>query len=137
VQDMLQGIGRPGKTWHDMLEILNRQDMDQAMVQFLRAVTARELWANKLKYNWCIGGDVYRCALSLAAMSCMLWCVQACMFPALGSTPIACDHQMHMLLPKLQNKQHLHMHMILLDCGIGKWTCCFQSCRMSSICTCI
>ncbi len=58
---MLQGIGRPGKTWHDMLEVLNNQDMDQAMVQFLRAVTARELWANQPEYECnVVGIDEYR-----------------------------------------------------------------------------
>ncbi len=28
--------------WHDMLELLNQHDMDQAVVQFLRAITARD-----------------------------------------------------------------------------------------------
>jgi len=61
VQGMLQGIGGPGKTWNDMLGILNRQYMDRAMVQFLRAVTARELWANQPEYDvWVAGIDEYR-----------------------------------------------------------------------------
>jgi len=119
---MLQGIGKPGKTWHGMLEVLNNQDMDQAMLQFLRAITARELWANKLKYDWCTALDVYRCALSLAAMSRVIWCKQACIHPAADSTPIACDHQMHIMLPKLQNEQRLHMRMILLDYGLCKYS---------------
>ena len=105
---MLQGIGRPGKTWQDMLEVLNNQDMDQAMVQFLRAITATQMWANKAKYAlYIVAIDAYRWALNLAAMTCMLWCVRACMVPALGSTPIPCDHQMHMLHAKLQIEQHL------------------------------
>jgi hypothetical protein len=54
VQGMLQGIGGPGKTWNDMLEILNRQYMD-------RAVTARELWANHPEYDvWVAGIAEYR-----------------------------------------------------------------------------
>ncbi|KAL0024811.1 hypothetical protein WJX79_000215 [Trebouxia sp. C0005] len=61
LQDMLQGIGRPGKTWQDMLEVLNNQDMDQAMVQFLRAITATQMWANKAKYAlYIVAIDAYR-----------------------------------------------------------------------------
>ncbi|KAL0024855.1 hypothetical protein WJX79_006772 [Trebouxia sp. C0005] len=60
LQDMLQGIGRPGKTWQDLLAILNNQAMDQAMVQFLRAITARELWDNQPKYSNDVCIDVYR-----------------------------------------------------------------------------
>jgi len=43
-----------------MLEVLNSQDMDQAMVQFLRAITATALWANKPKYEVLMGIDEYR-----------------------------------------------------------------------------
>ena len=60
VQDMLQGIGRPGKTWRDMRQILNRQDRDRAMVQFLRAITATQMWANQPEYAPYMGIDDYR-----------------------------------------------------------------------------
>ena len=60
MQDMLQGIGRPGNTWQDMLVFLNQLDLDQAMVQFLRA-TARELWANRSEYDCGVAGiDAYK-----------------------------------------------------------------------------
>jgi len=61
VQDMLQGISRPGNTWQDMLVFLNQLDLDRAMVQFLRAITARELWANKPEYDCGVAGiDAYK-----------------------------------------------------------------------------
>ncbi|DBB14961.1 TPA: hypothetical protein ACH3X3_004558 [Trebouxia sp. C0006] len=61
LQDMLQGISRPGNTWQDMLVFLNQLDLDQAMVQFLRAITARELWANKPEYDCSVAGiDAYK-----------------------------------------------------------------------------
>ncbi len=59
--DMLQGIGRPGKPWHHMLDIPNRQDMDRAMVQALQAITATALWANRPEYDCsAVGTDEYR-----------------------------------------------------------------------------
>jgi len=61
VQDMLKGISRHGNTWDDMLVFLNQLDIDRAMVQFLRAVTARELRANQPEYDvWVAGIDKYR-----------------------------------------------------------------------------
>ncbi|KAL0044580.1 hypothetical protein WJX82_001321 [Trebouxia sp. C0006] len=61
LQDMLKGISRHGNTWDDMLVFLNQLDIDRAMVQFLRAVTARELWANQPEYDvWVAGIDKYR-----------------------------------------------------------------------------
>ncbi len=100
---MLQGIGRPGNTWNDVLEILNNEHMDQAMVQFMRAITAMQMWAKQPEHEELMGIDQYRCAVSLDALSRMLRCLQAGILPALGSTPNPCDHHMHMLHTKLQN----------------------------------
>ncbi len=57
---MLQGISGSGNTWDDMLVFLNQLDMDQAMVQFLRAITARQLWANRPEYEELMGINDYR-----------------------------------------------------------------------------
>ncbi len=58
---MLKGIGRHGNTWDDMLVFLNQLDMDWAMVQFLRAVTAQEMWANQPEYDCGVAGiDAYK-----------------------------------------------------------------------------
>ena len=57
---MLEGISRHGNTWDDMLVFLNQLDMDQAMVQFLRAITARQLWAHQPEYASYMGINDYR-----------------------------------------------------------------------------
>ena len=58
---MLEGISRHGSTWDDLLVFLNQPDLDRAMVQFLRAITARELWANQPEYGCrLVGTDKYR-----------------------------------------------------------------------------
>ena len=123
----------PCRTWHEMLEVLNQQDTDQAMMQFLQAITARQLWANKPEYDRCTAIDVYRCALSLAALSCVFWRVQACNHPAADSTPIGCAHHMHLLLPELQIEQHLHMHIFLLDYGLCKDSRSYPFCRCTTL----
>ena len=56
MQDLLHEIGMYGKTWQEVQEVLNQPDIDFALMQFLRAVTAKELLANSDDYSAFIAG---------------------------------------------------------------------------------
>jgi len=60
LQHVMPRLARPANALQHFL-VLNNQDMDQAMVQFLQAITARQLWANQPEYDCSVVGiDGYR-----------------------------------------------------------------------------
>ena len=56
MQKLLREIGTHGKTWEEVQARLNQPDFDSAVVQFLRAVTAKELLKNSDDYGAFIAG---------------------------------------------------------------------------------
>ena len=56
MQDLLFEIGTYGRTWEEVQRVLNEPDFDSAGIQFLRAVTARELLRNSDDYGGFIAG---------------------------------------------------------------------------------
>ena len=56
MQDLLQEMGTHGKTWEEVQGVLNQADFDSAVIQFLRAVTAKELLQNSDVYGAFIAG---------------------------------------------------------------------------------
>lgn len=51
MQKLLREIGTHGRTWEEVQSVLNQADFDSAVIQLLRAVTAKEMLANSNDYS--------------------------------------------------------------------------------------
>ncbi len=61
LQDLFQQMGASGMTWEALLAVINLPNFDDAVIQLLRAITARELSANPEDYSvFFVGIDAYR-----------------------------------------------------------------------------